>query len=102
MEQIQIFDLIFVIIFIYLVPLGLFIKYSNPYLKNYITIPVSILYVILSFFTINFNYMPFILTVITIYFMKKSSSARNDYQYLPDDYSRYNSSGSSTNSSRKS
>lgn len=79
----QIFDLIFVIIFIYLIPLGLFIKYSNPYLKNYITIPVSILYVILSFFTISFNYMPFILTLFTIFFMKKSSTAG-------DDYSKYN------------
>lgn len=86
----QIFDLIFVIVFIYLVPLGLFIRYSNPYLKTYITIPLSILYVILSFFTINYNYMPFILTIFTIYFLRKSSFTRDNYLYETDDYIRYN------------
>lgn len=86
----QIFDLFFVIIFIYLIPLGLFIKYSNPYLKNYITIPISILYIILSFFTINYNYMPFILVVFTLYFIRKSSFARENYLYDTDDYYRYN------------
>jgi len=86
----QIFDLIFVILFIYLVPLGLFIRYSNPYLKNYITIPLSILYVILSFFTINYNYMPFILVIFTIYFIRKSSFERDNYLYEANDYSRYN------------
>jgi uncharacterized protein len=86
----QIFDLFFVIIFIYLIPLGLFIKYSNPYLKNYITIPVSILYIVLSFFTINYNYMPFILVVFTLYFIRKSSFARENYLYDTDDYYRYN------------
>lgn len=78
------FEFSFVIIFIYLIPLFLFIKYSRKYLKNYLISIITIIYIALSVVTINFNFMPLVIVILTLYYLKKDSFLKES------DYEKYN------------
>jgi hypothetical protein len=88
------FQNVLIYVFLYIPPLIFFIKYSlRRGVNRLLLFVVTILYLVLSIYTQNF--LPFILVLIDIFYIKKSDSViltdrYRNYSDISEDYTRYN------------